>query len=250
MNTEKNNICNNTESTIYKNKTTKQIPASMRPYEKFLSFGPESLSDAELLAVIIKTGTEGISSVELAARILEEAGCDGTARGLVGITMNKLTKMRGIGRVKALQILAVVELSRRIAKSCAYTRLDFHNPESVAGYYMEDLRHAKREKLIAVMLDTKLRMIGDETISCGTVNASIVSPREIFLAAMRLDAVYIVIIHNHPSGDPTPSRNDIAITKRIQLSGQLLGITLIDHIIIGDNRFISLKDSGFMNLNE
>lgn len=222
----------------------------MRPYEKFLSFGPNALSDAELLAVIIKTGTSGISSIELAARILETASDTGTADGLVGLTLNRLTQMRGIGKVKALQILAVVELSRRIAKSSAHTKLDFNHPASIAGYYMEDLRHAKREQLIAVMLDTKLRLIGDEVISCGTVNASIVSPREVFLAAMKLDAVYIVIIHNHPSGDPTPSRNDIAITRRLQLSGQLLGITLIDHIIIGDNRFISLKDSGFMNLNE
>lgn len=240
----------NTENNIYSSKTTKEIPASMRPYEKFISFGPASLSDAELLAVIIKTGTKGTSSIELAARILAGASKDGDINGLVGITMNRLMQIRGIGRVKALQILAVLELSRRISKSKAQTKLDFNRPESIAGYYMEDLRHARREQLIAVMLDTKLRMLGDEVISSGTVNASIVSPREIFMAAMKLDAVYIVIIHNHPSGDPTPSHNDIAVTKRIMLAGQLIGITLIDHIIIGDNRFISLKDSGLMNLNE
>lgn len=235
---------------IYGFTKTKDIPEAMRPYEKFLAAGASCLSDAELLAIIIKTGAKGISSIELASRILCLASEDGSLAGLTDITFNRLMTLRGIGRVKALQILAVIELSKRISKANASVRLDFNSPSAVAGYYMEDLRHSKREQLVVAMLDTKLRFIGDEVISIGTVNASIVSPREVFIAAMKRDAVYIVIVHNHPSGDPSPSSNDISITKRLQLSGRLLGISLIDHIIIGDNRFISLKDEGLMGLNE
>ena len=210
-------------------------------------YGAGALSDAELLAVIIKTGTTGISSIELAAGIIDMA-CNGSGStnlaGLTGIGYEDLVSIRGIGSVKALQIMAV------ISKSCAYRRLDFRNPVSIADYYMEDLRHAECERLVLVMLDTKLRLIKDEIISTGTVNASIVSPREIFVAALRAGAVFIVMLHNHPSGDAEPSSNDIAITRRVQLAGEMLGISLIDHIIIGDNRFVSLKESGLMNLNE
>lgn len=241
------------DNTGLKNRRTKDLPASMRPYEKFILYGAGALSDAELLAVIIKTGTTGISSIELAAGIIDMA-CNGSGStslaGLTGIGYEDLVSIRGIGSVKALQIMAVIELSRRISKSCAYRRLDFRNPVSIADYYMEDLRHAECERLVLVMLDTKLRLIKDEVISTGTVNASIVSPREIFVAALRAGAVFIVMLHNHPSGDAEPSSNDIAITRRVQLAGEMLGISLIDHIIIGDNRFVSLKESGLMNLNE
>lgn len=253
MNNEFNSAGMTGMDSRHESRRMKDLPATMRPYEKFILYGAGALSDAELLAVIIKTGTTGISSIELAATIIDMAcGRDNTDNlaGLTGIRYEDLVTLRGIGSVKALQIMAVIELSRRISKSCAHKRLDFRNPVSIAEYYMEDLRHAECEKLVLVMLDTKLRLIKDEIISSGTVNASIVSPREIFVAAVRAGAVFIVMLHNHPSGDTEPSGNDIAITRRVQLAGEMLGISLIDHIIIGDNRFVSLKESGLMNLNE
>lgn len=229
-----------------KNITTKNLPEAMRPYEKCLALGADALSDAELLAVIIRTGSNGVSSIELAQEILSETSPKGDLSGLFSITTARLRKFRGIGRVKAIQLLSIVELSKRMARTEAKKRLDFCSPQSIAEYYMEDFRHDTREKLMVVMLDTKLRKISDEVISTGTVNASIVSPREIFVSALKAEAVYIVLIHNHPSGDATPSQNDIEATRRILAAGKLIGIQLMDHLIIGDNTYISLKSSGYM----
>ncbi|MCI5512416.1 MAG: DNA repair protein RadC [Oliverpabstia sp.] len=227
--------------------TMKQLPEEERPYEKCLAYGPEVLTDSELLAVILRSGTRGISSVALASQILE-AGAGGE-QGLLGIhrlSMGDLMEFRGIGQVKAVQIKCIGELSKRIASVSAKKLLDFQNPETIADYYMEQMRHEEQEIMICMMLNTKNQLLGETVISRGTVNASLVSPRDLILAAFRFRAVFIIIVHNHPSGDPKPSRDDLDITKRIQAACSLVDIPLLDHIIIGDQRYISFRQEGML----
>ena len=153
-------------------------------------------------------------------------------------------RIKGIGRVKAVQILCLSELAKRMAKSSAMDRLDFSDPKTVARYYMEDMRHKEREVIKLLLLNTKTKLIGECVISVGTVDAALVSPRDLFIEALQRNASAIILLHNHPSGDPSPSREDERITRRIYEAGALLGIELLDHIIIGDNCFISLKEQG------
>lgn len=215
-----------------------------RPYEKCERFGPENLTDVELLAVIIRSGTRGENSLGLARRILHpESGGQG-AVSLHSWSMEELMQVRGIGKVKAIQILCLAELSKRMAQETAAEGLDFSSPEKIAQYYMEDMRHREREVLKLLLLNTKARLIADSIISAGTVNMAPVSPRELFIEALRKGACFMILIHNHPSGDPSPSREDIRITRRIYEAGMLIGIELLDHIIIGNNCFVSLKDRG------
>lgn len=218
----------------------KNMPESERPYEKCQKFGVSALSDAELLAVIIKTGTKDMRSTDLASHILSLCEDKGGLGCLSRLSIQELTKIKGIGKVKAIQILCAAELSRRIAKSSASSGIDFTSSEAVASFYMEDLRHASQEHLVMLMLDTKNRLIKDIVLTKGTINSTIMHPREIFVEALKNEAVHIILVHNHPSGDPTPSKNDIQMTKDIAKIGKLLGIPLIDHVIIGDNQFESL----------
>lgn len=225
-----------------------QINKEDRPYEKCLHFGPTYLTDAELLAVVIKCGSKDMSSVELAQYVLDYADkLSGNTKGILSInhiTIDDLIKINGIGKVKAIQIKCIAELSRRIHKSTFKDMPKFNSPDIIADYYMEDLRHFETEHLFVAMLNTKHKLLGDFELSKGTVNASVFSPREVFIEALRKSAVYLVLIHNHPSGDPCPSREDILTTKRMKEAGNIIGISLIDHIIIGDNKFISLKQQG------
>lgn len=222
--------------------TVKELPISDRPYEKLEKFGAGVLSDAELLAIIIKTGTKRERSTELAQKVLKL-----NQKGIAGIhqlSLKELERIPGIGRVKAIQIKSIAELSTRISKTQALQRMQIASPASVAEIYMEEMRHLQQEHLKLIMLDTKNGIIGDIIVSVGTVNASLINPREIFIHALKNLAVHIIIIHNHPSGDPSPSKEDIYITKRISESGDLIGIKLLDHIIIGDGKYISLKEKG------
>ncbi len=223
----------------------KDLPEQDRPYEKCLAQGPGRLTDAELLSVILRTGTRGETAVALSARILENQHRSGLL-GIVHASVPELMRIRGIGKVKAVQLVCIAELSRRIAKSQAMAGLHFTDPSSIAGYYMEDLRHLEQEVLMVLMLDTKGGRIGEEILSRGTVNATIISPREIYLCALRYGAVSIVLLHNHPSGNPQPSREDIELTKRVKDAGKLIGIELTDHIIIGDQQFVSLFREGLL----
>ncbi len=229
-----------------KHLTVKDLPGLDRPDEKLEKYGPKTLTDAELLAVIIRTGTKEVQSVELASQILNRSlECPGLL-GLKALTLPELMDIKGVGKVKALQILAIGELSRRIAKSSINKGEAFSEPEMIARYYMEDMRHLQREEIILVMMNSKSQIIKDEVISRGTVNSSILSPREVFLLALKFNAVHIVLLHNHPSGDPTPSKEDLLMTARIAEAGKLIGILLMDHLIIGDNKYISLKERGFL----
>ena len=220
--------------------TMKELPVQEQPYEKCFQQGPHAMTDAELLAVILKTGSDRESALSLSNRILDLSP-EGGLLGLCHLSLEELMKLRGVGRVKAIQLKCVCELSARIASSSKRERIRFTDPEEVAGHYMEICRHLEQETVILLMLDTKGRLIREQEISRGTVNAALISGREIFREALRCGAVSIILIHNHPSGDPTPSREDIQLTEHVARSGELLGITLLDHIIIGDLQAVSFR---------
>lgn len=222
----------------------KELCSEERPYEKCERFGAKHLTDIELLAVLLRSGARRESALQLARHILYPSLLPGGILNIHNWSYEQLRKIRGIGKVKAIQILCLSELAKRLAKATAGCELDFRTPSSVAQYYMEDMRHQKRESMKLLLLNTKSRLIGESDISKGTVNASIVSPRELFVEALQKNAVYIILLHNHPSGDPSPSREDILVTQRIHDAGEMIGIELLDHIIIGDNRYVSLREEG------
>ncbi len=212
------------------------------PYEKCLTQGVKALTNTELLAVLLRTGTKGVNVLELAQQILgPECGDEGILN-IHHCTLEHLTSMKGIGTVKAVQILCLSELAKRLSKATAKDGLVFTLPSSIAEYYMEEMRHQKQETMKLLMLNTKSKLLGETDISKGTVNASLVSPRELFIEALYKGAVAIILIHNHPSGDPTPSTNDILLTKRVKEAGNIIGIELLDHIIIGNNCYMSFSE--------
>ena len=219
-----------------------ELPEEERPYEKCERFGASNLTDIELLAVLLRTGTRGESSMQLADRILHPVFSQNGILNIHQWSMEQLMQIKGIGKVKAMQILCLSELAKRLSKASASTGLDFTTPESIAKYYMEDMRHCRQEEVKLLLLNTKARLISETNISKGTVNASLVTPREVFVEALQKNAVSIILLHNHPSGDPTPSREDVLLTKRVKDAGELIGIDLLDHIIIGNNCYISMRE--------
>lgn len=219
-----------------------EIREEERPYEKCMQYGAEHLTNAELLAVLLRTGTKGMNALELARMLLSSTDEKESILHIHQLSLQKLLKIKGIGKVKAIQILCISELARRLAKASAKEGLVFSKPSTVAEYYMEDMRHQKQENMKLLMLNTKGKLIGETYISKGTVNASLVSPRELFIEALEHGAVSIILLHNHPSGDPTPSQNDLSVTKRVKEVGELIGIELWDHIIIGNNCYFSFAE--------
>lgn len=216
-----------------------------RPYEKCLQKGASSLTDEELLAVLLRTGTRGENVLELSRRILYHAG----ETGLLAIhqfSLSRLLTIKGIGKVKAVQISCISELAKRLAKTSYSDAICFTDPETIANYYMEEMRHEKQEIMKLLMLNSKTKLIGETNISKGTVNASLITPRELFIEALQKNAVSIIILHNHPSGDPSPSKEDVLVTKRIREAGLLIGIDLLDHVVIGDNCYISFREEGIL----
>lgn len=222
----------------------KELPVSEQPYEKCELYGAKALSDAELIAVILRSGTTNVRSTDIAIHILNYSKSKSGLCGLQHMSQKELMSIPGIGRVKAIQLLSVVELCSRMVKANLKDSICLTKPETVAGYFMQEMRLLKVEEVRGLFFDTKSRLLGEKTLSTGTVNASVMSPREIYLAALQFEAVHIILLHNHPSGDPTPSKEDIMVTKRMLEAGKFIGITLLDHIIIGDNRYISLKEQG------
>ncbi|MDF2523082.1 MAG: hypothetical protein K0R31_723 [Clostridiales bacterium] len=225
----------------------KDLPISERPYEKLEFNGPEMLSNAELLAIIIKTGNKEETSVALAQRILkldeEETGLG----FLYNMSLEQLRDIQGIGRVKAIQLKALMELSRRIASSLGNNRNSIIKSSSdVKAFFMEEMRYLKKEVFKVVFLNTKNKIIKSIDISVGSLNASIVHPREVFSEAVKISCSGVIFIHNHPSGDPEPSGEDIETTHRLIEAGNILGIKVLDHIIIGDGRYLSLKEKGII----
>lgn len=222
----------------------KDMPFSERPYEKLEQYGSSALSDSELLAIIIKTGTKSERATDIALRVLGNKSIG--ISNLHHMSLKDLRAIKGIGRVKAIQLKAVAEISSRLSRAKNMTMLNINSPSSVASIYMESMRYLEREHMKIVLLDTKNNIIDDFTLSVGTVNASLLHPREVFLYALKYGAVNILLLHNHPSGNPEPSPEDIQVTKRISEAGQVIGITLIDHIIIGNGDYSSLKELGYL----
>ena len=225
----------------------KDIPVSERPYEKLEKYGPETLSNAELLAIVIRTGSMQETSVALAQRLLLLGEDRGGVAFLHDLSVEELRRTKGIGRVKALQIKAVMELSKRVSASLINNnRVTIKSPVEVSTLLMEEMRHLKKEVFKVILLNTKNHIIKYLNVSVGSLNSSIVHPREVFSEAVKVGCSGMLLVHNHPSGDPEPSREDIETTQRLVNAGNILGIKVLDHVVIGDGRYISFKEQGLM----
>lgn len=223
--------------------TIKDIPADMRPREKLLRYGPGILSPQELLAIIIRTGSRDANAIQLAESILYQFK---DLRGINNAGIEELCQVaHGIGKVKAAQIKAALELGRRLNQQDSEV-VRIKSPQDVAAWVMEDLRYLQHEQFRILLLNTKNIIIAWEEISRGSLNSSIVHPREVFARAIKRSAAAIILVHNHPSGDPSPSQEDINITRRLVEVGHLVGIEVLDHLVIGDGVFFSLKEKGYV----
>ena len=224
--------------------TMKQLPVTERPYEKCEKYGASALSDAELLAIILKTGQKGKKAIDMACELLQIDPAHPGLEGLLRADMHLLRSVCGIGRVKAISLSAVFELAGRLSRLPFHDGFIYDSSEKVAEYYMQQMRLSGQEQLHVMMLDSKNRLLRERMLSLGTVKAALVDPRDIFLEALRCEAVGIILVHNHPSGDPSPSGDDLSVTARVRDAGRLLGIDLIDHVIIGNMNYTSLRDQG------
>jgi len=217
----------------------KDLPRVERPREKIEKYGPEKLSNSELLAILLGTGTKGLNVVELSKKILKKFSNGDLANASFGELKNTF----GLGKAKAAEIMACFELGRRLLKD-KKTRLVL-SPHD-AWEDLKDIRHNKKEHFVVFYLDTRNQQIKRETVSVGTLNANLVHPREVFERAIHCSAAQIIISHNHPSGDPAPSDDDIEVTKRLQEAGKILGIEVVDHVIVCDGCFLSFKCEGLL----
>jgi len=221
----------------------RDLPASERPRERLEQYGPESLSTAELLAIVLRVGSRGESAVRLAERLLSEFG------GLAGIArarVPQLSSLPGVGLAKAAQLKAAFELGKRLATSVDGPKAVVGGASDAAALVMEDLRHRQQECLAAIFLDTRNQVICVRILTVGTLTGSPAHPREVFREALAQGCASLIVCHNHPSGDPTPSKDDIALTARLVQAGELMGVPLVDHIVIGGGRYVSLKEAGKM----
>lgn len=230
------------EAPVYR-VTIKDMPRESRPRERLLREGAGALTDIELLAVLLRTGTPAASAVELAAALLARFG---SLRALVEASVEELSGLAGVGPAKAAVIKAALELGRRVAASRDGSRPAVRSPADAAALVMEEMRHLDREHFWALLLNTKNQVLAREVVAIGTLNSSAVHPRELFKSAVRRSAAALILVHNHPSGDPAPSQEDLAVTRRLVEAGRILGIEVLDHLIIGDNRYVSLKAEGLL----
>ncbi|WP_110111490.1 DNA repair protein RadC [Bacillus sp. CGMCC 1.16541] len=221
----------------------KDFPQDERPRERLIQKGSGSLSNHELVAILLRTGTKEESVLQLSNRILNHF--DGL-KLLPEATVDEMTNIKGVGSAKAVQIIAAIELGKRIAQLRSENRYTIRSPQDGADYMMEEMRVLSQEHFVCLYLNTKNQILHKQTIFIGSLNASIVHPREVYKEAFRRSAASIICLHNHPSGDPTPSREDIEVTKRLKECGDIIGIELLDHLIIGDRKYISLKEKGYM----
>jgi len=221
--------------TVY---TIRDLPLGERPRERLVKYGSAALSEAELLAIILRTGTPRENVLDLSKRILR----DYNLGELCQLGINEIQKFRGISTVKACQILASVELARRINSFGKAINPLLNSSKEVFSLLGPELRFLKKECFIGLYLDTRNSLIKKEMISLGNLNTSVVHPREIFNLAIRESANSVIIVHNHPSGNPEPSKEDIEITKILIRAGQVIGIPIIDHVIIGDKSYFSMAD--------
>lgn len=224
-----------------KNISIKEFAIDERPMEKMLKYGPESLSNVELLAILIGSGDSKRNALNLASEILTYHII---GKELLGSSLDELMGIKGIGLSKASRIVAGLNLGKRLSANKNFKDIVFDRPKSIADFYYEYYLFDDREKFCVLLLDTKNQPISNILVSMGTLNSSLVHPREVFKPAIKKSANSIVLVHNHPSGNPTPSAEDIQVTKRLKESGDILGIKVLDHIIIGDRKYISLAEKG------
>lgn len=223
--------------------TLKNLPAGERPRERLLRDGAAQLSNVELLAILLRTGVTDVPVTSLAEHLLE------SFHGIQGIdsaSVEELAAERGVGLAKATQIKAGVELGRRVAETPWRERFTFRSPQDVYQAVSPRMSHLDRETFMVFYLNAKNQAVHSETISVGSLTSSLVHPRELFKGAIKRSAAAVILVHNHPSGDPTPSEDDLLLTRRLVQAGELLGIQVLDHIIVGYGRFISLKERGHL----
>lgn len=223
----------------------KLLPADDRPREKLIEHGPDILSNSELLAILIRTGTARRSALDIARELTDNDGLYyniAKARGVAD-----LSKIKGLGPAKAATILAAVELGRRVAVAEPQKKSRFSSPKACVAFLMPRLRYERHEKFVVMLLDSKNQLIKTQQISEGSLNASVVHPREVFAPAILHQAACILAAHNHPSGDPAPSREDRQLTSALKETGAVMGIPLLDHIIIGDGRYYSFRENGYLD---
>ncbi|MBE9565588.1 MAG: DNA repair protein RadC [Proteobacteria bacterium] len=221
----------------------RDLPASERPRERMEKYGAEALSTTELLAIVLRVGSRGESALHLAARLLSEFG------GLPGIArarIPQLSRLTGMGLAKATQVKAAFELGKRLATSTEGPRTVVRGASEAAALVMEDLRYREQECLAAIFLDVRNQVIQVRVLTMGTLTGSPAHPREVFKEALAQGCASLIVCHNHPSGDPTPSKEDIAFTARLVKAAEVMGVPVLDHIVIGAGRFVSLKESGQM----
>jgi len=221
----------------------KEIPYEERPRERFLKYPTESISNHELIAIILRTGSREVSVIELSKRLLYKYD---NLKELSNAPIKDLTKLKGIGLSKAIELKAAIELGKRVVKEGFNTPEKLHSPESIYQFLKEDLEMKNQEHFIALYLNTKGELIKKETLFIGSLNSSLVHPRELFKHAVLNSAASIIVCHNHPSGDPTPSKNDIDITKILHKNSVMMDIELLDHLIIGKDRYYSFKEKGII----
>ena len=219
----------------------KELPISERPYEKLEMYGANSLSNAELLAIIIKTGTKEESSVTIAQKILNlNEDRKNNLKFLQDISINELTKIKGIGKIKAIQLKAVSELTKRMSRPITNNKINITCPQDVANLLIDELKNEKRELVKVLILNSKNIIIKILDVSYGSSNLAIVTPKDILAEAIKTEAPKIILVHNHPSGDPLPSKADMAFTDRLIEASKLLGVELLDHIVIGHDSYESI----------
>ena len=223
----------------------RDLPLEERPREKLLAYGAAKLSNAELLAILLRTGTRENSVLHVAEQILahyKEVGLEAMTRMMPA----ELEGISGVGAAKAATVLAAVELGRRLSTKAAAKRSVIHGPEDAANYAMPHFRYERREHFAILILNMKNHVLAMPVISIGSLSASVVHPREVFHAAIQYGAAAVILLHNHPSGDPAPSREDIQITHRLVKAGRIMDIPVLDHVVLGDNCFVSLKEKGLL----
>ncbi|NMM64531.1 DNA repair protein RadC [Clostridium sp. P21] len=219
------------------------LPENERPRERLLRYGSQSLSNAELLAIILGSGTRKENVLTLSSRVIKETG---GLNGLLKSTVEDFMNLSGIGEAKAAQLMALLELSKRFKSFRDGEQYKISKPKDAAELVMEEMKNFKQEHLKVIMLNTKNVVMFIKDVSVGSLNSSIVHPREVFCDAIRKNSAFIIVCHNHPSGDPHPSNEDISVTNRLKECGKLLGIELLDHLIIGNGKYISLKEKGIV----
>ncbi|HET6383097.1 MAG TPA: DNA repair protein RadC [Armatimonadota bacterium] len=221
----------------------RDLPQNQRPRERLLEFGASALSDTELLAILLRVGSARESVLRLAERLLHHFG---SIKGIAQATAVDLSEVKGIGPAKSTELLAAIELGIRLSRFSEAPRPTIRSPQNVYDLFGSEMRYLSQEQFRTLSLDTKGGVIRSRTVTQGSLNASIVEAREVFREAISCNAANLIAIHNHPSGDPSPSQEDISLTKRLVEAGKVIGIGVLDHLIVGDGKFVSLKERGLM----